>query len=195
MGDSLGDATATAVRKTLLRCLAEEPKTREPMNALVAWTELGRGLSGTLEDVSGDRGLLRKLIYEYGHDHAATIDLSRWLYRLEGKERLDAEEIASALRRIEDALEDVLAAHLEKAELSPDARRALFVAVVKGWFPVGLDIMHALPAGSLASDEALLGALTAWCERHLSSAAPLPDEAAKAPEATKPSPKVRLRVL
>ncbi|MCC6763857.1 MAG: hypothetical protein IT293_04260 [Deltaproteobacteria bacterium] len=107
------------------------------------------------------------MICSYGSDHGTNVDLSRWAYRLEAEERLDRDEIAMGLQRVEDQLSEVLSAHIDKADASPDARRALFVAVVKGWFPVGLDIMHALPAGAAASEEALLGALSAWCERHL----------------------------
>lgn len=189
-----GDGTADAVRRALLRCLATDPRTQEPMNALVAWTELGKGLSGTLDDVGAERGLLRKLICAYGieHGHGDEIDLARWGYRLAPERRLDPEATADALRRAEAKLSEVLAEHLEQASRSPDARRALFVAVVKGWFPVGLDIMRALPAGNAASEAALIGALAAWCERHLPTGEP---DAAAPAVASGTDGKVRLRVL
>ncbi len=189
------DATAATVHRTLVKCLAANPKTREPMNALVAWTELGKGLAGTLEDVGGERGLLRKIICAYGLERGAEVDLSRWAYRLERELRLDPSETAAILRRAEGDLSRALRAHVDRAERSPDARRALFIAVVKGWFPVGLDIMRALPAGSTASDEALLGALAAWCERHLPSGEEGAEQEAPAPRgcACRAAPRPRSR--
>lgn len=137
------------------------------MNALVTWTELGKGLSGTLDDVGAERGYLRKLICSYGMDHGAEVDLGRWCYRVAPEDRLDPEAAAAALQRAEAELAEVLSEHLERASRVPEARQALFINVVKGWYPVGLDIMRALPAGAAATEEALIGALSAWCERHL----------------------------
>lgn len=195
MADASGDATADVVRRTLLRCLAADPQTREPMNALVAWTELGKGLSGTLDDVGGEPGLLRKLICSYGIDHGAGVELSRWAYRVEPDRRLSPAAAAAALQRIEGELSEVLSEHAERAEHSADARRALFVTVVKGWFPVGLDIMRALPNGAVASEEVLLGALSAWCERHLPHGEGEAQPSAPPPEVSRDDGKVRLRVL
>ena len=53
-----------------------------------------------------------------------------------------------------------------EAAMGDEGRKKLFLAVVRGWFPVGLDILRAFPAGAKASPEELLGALWAWCERY-----------------------------
>ncbi|MHB8878104.1 MAG: hypothetical protein ACYC8T_30775 [Myxococcaceae bacterium] len=160
---------ATAVFETIHRALAAEPKTREPMNALVIWTELGKGLAGTLERVGAEKGLLRQVIASYCREKGAAdgVDLSRFAYRLEGKERLGKLEAAMAMKRVQAELEEALPELTAEASATDEARKKLFLAVVRGWFPVGLDIMRALPGGREAKEPEQLGALRAWCERYL----------------------------
>lgn len=162
-------APATTVFETIHRVLAAEPKTREPMNALVIWTELGKGLAGTLERIGAEKGLLRQVIATYCREKGAAdgVDLSRWAYRLEGKARLGKIETAQALQRVQAELEAALPELAADAETGGDARRQMFMAVVRGWFPVGLDIVRALPGAKTADDATRLGALRTWCERYL----------------------------
>lgn len=163
-------AAAKVAFETIHRALAADEKTREPMNALVLWTELGRGLAGTLERVGADRGLLREVIAGYCRERGVSpeeVELSRWVYRLEGKERLGKVEAAMALRRVEAELETALPEMTTEAANADEGRKRLFLALVRGWFPVGLDIIRSMPAGRGAGDEAVLGALTAWCARYL----------------------------
>jgi len=157
------------VFRSLHRALAGDERTREPLNALVVWTELGRGLAGTLEQVGGDQGLLRKLIAGWCREQGARedVDLAGWMYRLEGAERLGKEETAMALRRVQADLEEALPALAAQAQASDEARRALYLAVVRGWFPVGLDLVRSMPRGRTAERAEQLGALSAWCQRYL----------------------------
>ena len=81
---------AQAVFQAIHDALAAEPRSREPMNALVLWTELGKGLAGTLERVGAGRGLLREVIDRHCAQKAAgkPCDLSVWAYQVEPKQRL-----------------------------------------------------------------------------------------------------------
>jgi len=167
---SQADASVSnVVFRCLHRALAGGERTREPLNALVVWTELGRGLAGTLEQVGGDQGLLRKLIAGWCQEQGARedVNLADWMYRLEGPERLGKEEAAAALRKIQAELEEALPALAAEAQASDEARRALYLAVVRGWFPVGLDLVRSMPRGRTAERAEQLGALSAWCQRYL----------------------------
>src|SRR5512138_3452991 len=57
--------SATKVFRAIHEGLQATEKTREPMNALILWTELGRGLAGKLERQGADRGLLQRLVVGY----------------------------------------------------------------------------------------------------------------------------------
>ncbi|MBI3186205.1 MAG: hypothetical protein HYZ28_29050 [Myxococcales bacterium] len=155
--------------EVIQRALASAAKTREPMNALVVWTELGKGLSGTLDGVGAEPGLLRRVISEWCQGRGATerADLSRWAYRLEGKERLGKLEAAMAMRRVQADLEAALPELSAEAAMGDEGRKKLFLAVVRGWFPVGLEVLRDFPAGRVAKEEELLSALWAWCRRYL----------------------------
>ncbi|MEB2284691.1 MAG: hypothetical protein B6D46_13695 [Polyangiaceae bacterium UTPRO1] len=163
----------TKVREAIHRCLAASPKGREPMNALVVWTELGKGLAGTLEEVGVGRGMLRNIIVAHCMDRGAApdVDLERWAYRVEPEERLTAAETAAVLQHTEAELAQALPELARRSEGSPETRRRLFVTVAQGWYPVGLDIVRTLPAARQAPESALLGALAAWCARYLPESA------------------------
>ena len=161
--------TATLSFRAIHAALADDPKTREPMNALTVWTELGRGLAGTLEKKGASPGLLREIIAEYCHHRAndATADLNRWAYLIPPEERLTQKEVALAMRRVMSALEARMPELAAQAETATDKERELYMAVVRGWFPVGLDIVRALPRGAASDEGERLAALGAWCERFL----------------------------
>jgi hypothetical protein len=151
--------------------LAADAKTREPLNALAVWTELGKGLSGTLQGKGANPGQLHDVITEWCRGKtgggAAEVDLSQWAYRLEPEARLNKQELSAAVRRVMAALETRLPELAAAAENDGDKERELFMAVVRGWFPVGLDIVRALPRGEGADEAERLRALAAWCNRFL----------------------------
>jgi hypothetical protein len=158
-----------AVRAAILAALDADPKTREPLNALVAWTEMGRALQGTLDRKGGDAGLLRRVIARWCAQGAEgrTADLGRWAYRLEPGRRLTTVELAAAIRRVQEACDAILA-DLARAT-GDDGGRAVFLALAKGWFPAGLDVVARLGAARGASPAEVVAALGAWCERFLPS--------------------------
>lgn len=160
---------ATLSFQAIHAALADDPKTLEPMNALAVWTELGRGLAGTLENKGASRGLLQEIIEEYCRERGAQedVDLGRWAYRLPPERRLEPRELGAAMRRVMRALEERLPELCAEAETETEKERELFLAVVRGWFPVGLDIVRALPGAAAAGDGARLGALRSWCGRYL----------------------------
>lgn len=149
--------------------LAASDKTKEPMNALVVWTELGKGLSGTLERKGASPGLLLDIITEYCVERGAQegVDLSRWAYYVPPERRLSATEIGAAMRRVTRELEERLPELAAEAESATEKERDLFLALVRGWFPVGLDILRAMPGGESAEDADRLGALAGFCRRYL----------------------------
>jgi hypothetical protein len=163
------DEVSQCVRDTLLNALAADPKTDEPFNALVVWTELGRALSGTLDEIGAGLGYVKKLASSWFEEQRAVpkVDLARWLYRLDDDRRLRPDEVQRALSRVERALAEALPELARASDESPEGRRALFLAVVKGWFPVGLDLVRALPRGQVADRAETLGALWSWCLRYL----------------------------
>ncbi len=173
-GDPEHDATLEAVRRTILECLAADPKTDDPVNALVVWTELGRALSGTLDEVGAGRGYIKKLSSAWFEERRATPDvkLDKWIYRLDEQRRLGPDEIKRASLRVDEALAQALPELARASSESPGGRQALFLAVVKGWFPVGLELFRALPAGQTAQEADVLGALWAWCLRYLPDDSP-----------------------
>ncbi|MFO0763218.1 MAG: hypothetical protein U0359_42665 [Byssovorax sp.] len=160
--------SAMAVYEAIHDALRATDKTREPMNALVLWTELGKGLAGKLEQKGADRGLLSHLCAGYCAQAGAgePVDLARWAYRVEPGERLDVAELAAASSRVLRSIEQRLLADRGDTNLE-ERQRDYFMATVRGWFPVGLDIMRSLPALRGASDAQVHAALGAWCARYL----------------------------
>jgi hypothetical protein len=169
---------ATLAFRVINDALASDPKTREPMNALVIWTELGKGLAGLLETLGADLGLFRSIIQKHceGVSRSASVDPNRWFYRLAPEERLDAPGVAEAIRRIEHALEQALPQLSAEASQADEGRKNAFLAVAKGWFPVGLEILKAIPAARGADELERLAVLWAWCERYLPASGATPAE-------------------
>ena len=160
---------STAAFQAIHQALAAETRTREPMNALVVWTELGKGLAGMLEQAGGEKRLLRETIDRYCDEKSAApgADLSLWAYQVPAAERLTREETASALQRLNRALEQALPKLAAAAEAGDEGRRSAFLAVVRGWFPVGLDLVRSLPRSATSSEQQRLAALRAWCDLYL----------------------------
>jgi hypothetical protein len=155
-----------ALRAAILATLDADPRTREPMNALVVWTEVGRALQGTLERKGGDAGLLREVISKWcRHAAGRTVDLERWAYRVEPADRLSATELAAALRGIEGVCGRELG-DLERAT-GEDGGRAVFLTLARGWFGAGLDLCARLGAARGAEEADVIAALGGWCERFL----------------------------
>ncbi|HLK93198.1 MAG TPA: hypothetical protein VKZ18_25110 [Polyangia bacterium] len=159
--------SGTLSRQVLRDMFAAHDKTRDPVNALVVWTEIGRALSGTLEKRGASPGLLRRIIVDYARREAAGREfaLERWIYRVPPEERLDKEELAQLTSDAATALAAVTPAAFERSGEAD--LRALFLEAVHGWFPLGLELVRALPAGAGADRSALVGALGAWCARYL----------------------------
>lgn len=160
---------ARAVNEAIRAALDEGDKTREPMNALVVWTELGRGLSGKLERQGADAGLLARLITHHcgaRNEGAPPIDLAGWAYRVPVEQRLTREDAARAISRLERAIGDRLAERWADGDGGAHVRED-FLAVVRAWFPIGLEIFRALPAARDATDAEIAAALAAWCDRYL----------------------------
>lgn len=168
-GESAPDPTLLAVRRAILSTLASDPKTDDPVNALIVWTELGRALSGTLDDVAAGAGYIKKLSSAWfeAEGAVANVDLRRFIYRVDEGLRLQPAEIKRLTLRVEAALEGALPELAHAAHEGASGRQALFLAVVKGWFPVGLELFRALPAGQSSSDAEVLGAFWAWCLKYL----------------------------
>lgn len=160
---------ARAVNEAIRAALDADDKTRDPMNALVVWTELGRGLSGKLERQGADAGLLARLITQHSGslDHgAAPIDLGGWAYRVPAERRLTREDAVRAFSRLERAIGDKLAEHWADGDGGAHVRED-FLAVVRAWYPIGLEIFRSLPAARDATDAEIAAALAAWCDRYL----------------------------
>ena len=161
--------SAMAVFESIHEALRATDKTREPMNALVIWTELGKGLAGKLERQGADPALLKRLCVGYcrdGDGGGAPIDLVTWAYRVEPELRLDEREVSAALSRAVRAIEQRLLG--ERGDTGQEERQQeYFMATVRGWFPVGLDIMRSLPTFQRSSEAELHAALGAWCSRYL----------------------------
>jgi hypothetical protein len=163
------DTTAAMhVFEAIHQALGQNDKTREPMNALVVWTELGRGLSGKLERQGADRGILGRLIDGYcrAEGGGAPIDLGRWAYRVEPAQRLSSAEAGAAIGRAQRAIEERLCSEWGDGG-GEERQMEYFMATVRGWFPVGLDIVRSLPAFRGAGDAEVYAALGAWCARYL----------------------------
>jgi hypothetical protein len=157
---------AGEIFRAIHESLACDERAREPMNALVIWTELGKGLAGTLVRKGASPSLLVEVISGYCKGTgAAPVDLARWAYRVPHDRRLSREEIGTAIRRVLARVEE----RLPSLAATPDAEgeRAAFLAIVRGWFPVGLDVVAALPGAAGANRRELAAALCAWCERYL----------------------------
>lgn len=158
---------AIAVHEAIHAALRAEAKTREPMNALVIWTELGKGLAGKLEHQGADAGLLGRLVASHCHaKEARPVDLSRWAYRVAAEDRLSREETARAISRIQKAIGDRLADHWADGDGGAHARED-FLATARAWFSVGLDVLRSFPCAEARDDGAVHAALAAWCERYL----------------------------
>jgi hypothetical protein len=154
------------VNAAIRRVLDGNPKMGVPMNALLVWTELGKGLCGTLERKGADVGLLGRLIAGWcSAERAADVPLAGWLWRLEPDERLTQREVGDTLRTLEREVVTCVRPILDEA--GDDGPRRAFITVVRGWFPVGVAILGATPRGRSATREELLGALAAWCDRFL----------------------------
>jgi hypothetical protein len=140
---------------------------KHPVNALVVWTELGRALAGALELQGADRGLLGEVIANWlDHRGLEAIELNTWVPGVGREQRLGGDALGAAIRRAEQAVERTIPGLAGAAE-NPQGKRELFMTVVRGWFPLGLELMRAMPAGASASDDQVRGALGAWCEKYL----------------------------
>ncbi len=169
---------ALAVFEAIHAALEQDEKTREPMNALVIWTELGKGLAGKLERQGADVGLLARLIDGYCHERAAgaqAIDLGAWAYRVAPERRLSHEEAARAITRVQRAIGDRLGALRGDGDGGAHTRED-FLATVRGWFPAGLDVFRSLPAARDRDDAEVHAALAAWCDRYLPKDTSGPEE-------------------
>jgi len=159
--------SATRVFRAIHEGLQATEKTREPMNALILWTELGRGLAGKLERQGADRGLLQRLVVSYCKEEPemARIEPGVWAYRVEPEARLSPEEAGQALGRIQRSIENELLG--DAGDTGGDERqREYFLATVRGWFPVGFDILRSMPSLRDADEARLRAALGVWCERY-----------------------------
>jgi hypothetical protein len=159
---------ALKIYEAIHAALQRDEKTREPMNALVIWTELGKGLAGKLERQGADAGLLTRLVAEYCRNGAAgrRVELDRWAYRVEVERRLSVQEMAAAVARVQRAIEPILFAEWGDGG-GDEHQRDYFLATVRGWFPVGLDIVRFLPSRQGADDAVTHAVLGAWCERYM----------------------------
>lgn len=182
VGRQASHAAAIAVHAAIHEALALDPKAREPMNALVIWTELGKGLAGKLEQQGADVGLLGRLVASYckekAHDRA--VDLGAWAYRVAPEDRLSREELGRMMSRIQKAIGDRLARHWADGDGGAHARED-FLATTRGWFSVGLDVLRsfrvgpgpsadavsASPGCSPRDDAEIYAALATWCDRYL----------------------------
>ncbi len=154
------------LHQTFRQALDADPRTREPLNALIVWSELGKGLSGTLDSKGAEPGLLRRLIEDWSvRSGAPEVDLGAWAYQLPPTERLSQDALAQILRGVQGEVERSVLPIIESA--GEDGGRAAFIAVVKGWFTTGIAILRTFPAGRRASELALRGALRGWCARFL----------------------------
>jgi hypothetical protein len=159
-----------AVRRAILEGMARDQRTAEPMNAMVIWTELARGLCGTLDRKGAEIERLGGVVDRWCRDRGAMeVDLDRWAYRVEPERRLDAAALGAALQRIQLDIERTVQPVVDASggEGEGDGGRAAFMAVVDGWFPAGLAILRSFPAASRAPAGQVLGALRAWCARFL----------------------------
>jgi len=161
-------ARARLACHAIVDALVDDDKTRDPMNALVVWTELGRGLSGTLDKKGAEPGKLRAMITAWCRtsERDGKERLERWTYKLPIEQRLDAKEVGAAMRRVMQRLEQAMPDLTAAAEADGDKSRELFLVVVRGWFAAGQFLFDRL-AGRSSSREQTLGALGAWCERYL----------------------------
>lgn len=178
IGPDAGRAPAArAVRDAILDALLVDEKTREPLNALVIWTELGRGLAGKLERQGADAGLLRRLIAAHCTERSggAPVDLDAWAYRVEPARRLSADELGRALARVQRGIGERLAAMWADGDGGAHTRED-FLAAVRGWFPAGLAIVRSLPAAAGHGDAEIHAALGAWCGRYLPDDTAGPEE-------------------
>lgn len=161
-------SSATAVFRVIHEGLQATEKTREPMNALILWTELGKGLAGKLERQGADRGLLQRLVVSYCKKPAGgdDVDPRAWAYRVEPETRMNPEEAGQALGRIQRDIENHLLA--DSGETGGDEKqREYFLATVRGWFPIAFDILRAMPALRHADGDRIRAALAGWCQRYL----------------------------
>ncbi len=174
----MSEDAATLAYRAIHDALAEDRKTLDPMNALVVWTELGKGLAGMVERVGGDAGTFRGIVVAWFREHgaAAGVDLAGWAYQVAPEQRLTAFEVAKALRRTEDALERALPALAARVEVEEgEGKRLAFLAVARAWLPVGRDIVGSLPAAKDKGEPERLGAMMAWVERYLPKGPPAAD--------------------
>jgi hypothetical protein len=161
------ESAARVVSEAILHALEADPKTREPLNAFIVWTEIGKGFAGLLERKGASVGLLRSLIEGWCTSRGAPeeVDLARWAYALEPDRRMSVVEIGEALCRAQFQIERALVAsgHVEGADSVRDA----FLTTVRGWFPLGIRLLRSFPIGRGADERELCGALRAWCRRYL----------------------------
>ncbi len=158
-------AISNAVRDSILQQLAADPLARLPLNGLVVWTELGRGLAGMLDRKGGSDALLRQTIEAWcTAERALEVDLTTLLPQMDPAQRLSREHLAALLASIQGAIEEHVAAVEEKGV--NDGGRAPWMCAVKGWFPAGLAIFASLDSLRTASEQQRLGALRAWSRRY-----------------------------
>ncbi|MFO0758297.1 MAG: hypothetical protein U0359_17525 [Byssovorax sp.] len=160
--------SAMAVYEAIHDALRATDKTREPMNALVLWTELGKGLAGKLEQKGADRGLPSRLCAGYCAQAGAgePVDLARWAYRVEPGERLDMAELAAASSRVLRSIEQRLLADQGDTNLE-ERQRDYFHGHGARLVPRGPRHHAIAPALRGASDAQVHAALGAWCARYL----------------------------
>lgn len=155
-----------AALNAIIAALQSDRATQDPMNALVVWTELGRGLAGTLDRKGADVGLLGRIVGDYAAKAGTTpVQISDWVYCVPPERRLTRDDLARTLRTVQTAVDRVISPAV--AALGDDGGRAAFLIVVRAWYFAGLAILRSLPGRSQAPDADLVGALGAWCARYL----------------------------
>jgi len=113
-------------------------------------------------------GLLRGVVTRWCTDggRAGEVDLARWMPRVDAADRMSVQDVGRTVLAAKKAIEEVLDATFAEAPES-ERERAACVAVARGWFPVGLDLVRALPAAAGRDEAAIRGVLGAWCARYL----------------------------
>ena len=157
------DGCSRAVAEALAQVLAKGVSLRDPMNALVVWTELGKGLAGTLDRKGADVGLLGRIIDNWCASKGDPVrELASWVYR--PATPLDEAALALVLGSAQTTIESIVAAQAGGDE---DGGKQAFLAAVRGWFPVGLHLMRRICVGRGEDAAASVPMLRAWCERYL----------------------------
>lgn len=161
----MNDIVSQRVRDDILAGLRADALAAEPLNALVVWTELGRGLAGMLDRKGGSESLLRETIEKWcTEQQAEEVDLAALIPRIAAERRLTREHLAAILQSLQARIEMLIADSAEQGV--NDGGRTLWMAAVKGWFPAGLSILSDFPTLRGAPPARTLGALRAWSRRY-----------------------------